>query len=456
MTQPTRDLSAFTGSGYEIGRGKLWQIAWLVVSGTVFMRWWLPASARVHILRFFGAHIGTNVLIRHRVRIHWPWKLTVLDNSWIGEGAWLLNLEPITIGRNVCISQEVLLCTGSHDRRSPTFEFDNGPITIEDGAWVATRATVLRGLTVGAGSTVGATALVSAPVPPLATVLGPCDKGSLVLMQASCPVTAVVITKNESAAVGSCLRSLSFCDQVIVVDSNSTDDTVDIARELGAEIVNFSWNGRYPKKKQWGMSHPLVRNEWVLHMDADEVVDPTLALEICEAVATVSNHAVKAFDIPLEYHFSGKPLRHGHRVKKRALVNRMYAAFPEVGDLDAPGITEVEGHYQPFVRGRIGSLTRCLIHDDPDPLSDWVARHNRYSDWEAYLREHKDLRHRVRGNRSRGGRVFDQLPFKGLTFFLYSYVIRGGFLDGRAGFDYAFALAFYYWSIGAKHREMRR
>jgi putative colanic acid biosynthesis acetyltransferase WcaF len=71
----------------------------------------------------------------------------------------------VTISENVCISQEVLLCTGSHDRRSPTFEFDNGPITVEDAAWVAARATVLRGVRIGPGATIGASALVVADVP---------------------------------------------------------------------------------------------------------------------------------------------------------------------------------------------------------------------------------------------------------------------------------------------------
>lgn len=169
----TRDLAAFTGAGYDIGRGRLTQALWLAVSGTVFVRWWCPARVRVAILRAFGASIGEGVLIRHRVRIHWPWKLTVGSGSWIGEGAWLLNLEPITIGADVCISQEVLLCTGSHDRHSPTFEFDNVPIVIEDGAWVAARATVLRGVTVGARATVAATALVVDDVRPDAVVRAP-------------------------------------------------------------------------------------------------------------------------------------------------------------------------------------------------------------------------------------------------------------------------------------------
>jgi putative colanic acid biosynthesis acetyltransferase WcaF len=162
----SRRLADFHGRGYTIGRPRIVQALWLLVSGTVFMRWWLPAWARVAILRAFGAHIGDRVLVRHRVRIHWPWKLSIGDDSWVGEDAWILNLEPVTIGSNVCISQSVLLCTGSHDRQSPSFEFDNAPIVVEDGAWVAARATVLRGVTIGAGATVGATALVNRDVPP--------------------------------------------------------------------------------------------------------------------------------------------------------------------------------------------------------------------------------------------------------------------------------------------------
>jgi putative colanic acid biosynthesis acetyltransferase WcaF len=168
-----RDLSAFTGAGYEIGRAKLWRIAWLIVLGSIFMRWWLPAGMQTHILRFFGAEIGANVLVRHRVRIHWPRKLSIGDNTWIGEGTWLLNLEPITIGRNVCISQDVFLCTGSHDRQYKTFEFDNGPIYVEDDAWLAARAVVLRGATVGSGATIGASALVVRDVPAGALILAP-------------------------------------------------------------------------------------------------------------------------------------------------------------------------------------------------------------------------------------------------------------------------------------------
>lgn len=155
-----RDLSSFTGAGYHKGRGIGWQAAWFAVMNVVFMKWWCPASLRPVLLRLFGAQVGKRVLIRHRVRVQWPWKLAVGDDCWIGEGVWLLNLEPITIGDDVCLSQEAFICTGSHRHDDPAFEFDNGPVTIGAGAWVAARATVLRGTTVPPGALVAAGAVV--------------------------------------------------------------------------------------------------------------------------------------------------------------------------------------------------------------------------------------------------------------------------------------------------------
>lgn len=166
-----RSLRGFTGAGYDKGRSLLVQAAWFAVLNLVFVKWWFPARWRPALLRAFGARIGRRVLIRQRVRVHWPWRLDVGDDVWIGEGAWLLNLERITIGSNVCVSQGALLCTGSHQHRAPTFEFDNGPIRLEPGAWVAARAVVLRGVTVGRGAVVGASAVAHRDIDPGAVVM---------------------------------------------------------------------------------------------------------------------------------------------------------------------------------------------------------------------------------------------------------------------------------------------
>lgn len=162
---PARSLRLFTGAGYDKGRPVVVQALWFAVMNLVFVKWWCPARLRPVLLRLFGARVGERVFIRHRVRVLWPWKLVVGDDCWIGEDAWLLNLEPVTLGHDVCLSQAAFLCAGSHDRTSETFEYDNGPIVVGDGAWIGARATVLRGVTVGAGAVVGACARVGRDVP---------------------------------------------------------------------------------------------------------------------------------------------------------------------------------------------------------------------------------------------------------------------------------------------------
>lgn len=271
---------------------------------------------------------------------------------------------------------------------------------------------------------------------------------------AHAPVTALVLTRNEERAIAKCLESLRFCDQVLVIDSNSTDATASIVEDCGAELILFDWNGRYPKKKQWAMELESIRNEWVLHLDADEIVTEDLAREITSVLAFTPDD-VAAYEIPLTYVFMGRRLRHGHRVKKRALVKRSRARFPEVGDLLAPGISEVEGHYQPDVQGKCRPSRSRILHHDPDPVETWIARHNRYSSWEAYLAESPELRTAVRRSRSKAGRLFDRVPAKPLFFFLYSYILRLGFLDGRPGLYYALQLSWYYSTVSMKRYEMR-
>ncbi len=269
-------------------------------------------------------------------------------------------------------------------------------------------------------------------------------------------ISVVVLTKNEEAGLGNTLDRLTAFDDLIVVDSHSDDRTVEIAPAHGARVVEFDWNGRYPKKKQWALENAGAVNHWVLLLDADEFPSPALVRELGELESSldVSGHA--AYDINLLYRFGGRYLRHGHVVTKRSLLDVRHARFPEVNDLEAPGIREVEGHYQPESDGTVGKLKGRIVHDDRDPVSSWFARHNRYSDWEAHLRTAPAARREIASKRTTKGRIFDAVPFKPALFFAYAYVAKAGFLDGRAGFDYAMALSMYYWQIGVKHRELLR
>jgi len=275
-------------------------------------------------------------------------------------------------------------------------------------------------------------------------------------MTSRVPITVLVQTKNEALGIASCLESLDAFDEVVVVDSNSTDRTPEIVTELGFRLENFTWNHRYPKKKQWQLDNLHTRHDWVLFLDADEVPSPALIDELRDVIKRGRLKDVAAMDIDLDYVFAGRTLRHGHRVTKRCLVHRSRVKFPELDDLDAPGMGELEGHYQPVVFGEIIRAKSRILHNDLDPVSSWFARHNKYSDWEAHLRAHASLRKDTARRRTLKGRVFDLVPFKPIFFFLYAYVLKAGLLDGRPGFDYAVALSMYYWQIGVKFRELQR
>lgn len=150
-------LSHYSTGAFDRGAGTLKEGAWLVTSLLLFRFCPFSFSAlKVSALRAFGAKIGSGVTIKPQVKITLPWKLEIGDDVWLGEESWLLNLDHISIGSNVCISQRAFLCTGSHDYKCPTFDLIVKPITIETGAWVG------AGSWVGPGVTVGPNAVLSA------------------------------------------------------------------------------------------------------------------------------------------------------------------------------------------------------------------------------------------------------------------------------------------------------
>lgn len=275
----------------------------------------------------------------------------------------------------------------------------------------------------------------------------------------SIPCSVVIVTKNEERNIRKCLESVAAFDQVFVVDSSSTDATCEIARELGASVVQFHWNGKYPKKKAWSLEHLPFRHDWVLYVDADEELKPAGALEIARALELESrepHHA--AFFVGYDYVFLNRILKHGFRTYKLILVDRNRTRFLEYDDLGAGSLGEIEGHYQPAVDGRVGVLKERMIHRDHDSLFHYFDRHNRYSDWEALrrnkglvgLKDEADI-----GIRKRLKHLFAAVPCKGAIAFIDSYFLRLGLLDGAAGFHYAVARGTYYWQVGAKLRELK-
>jgi glycosyltransferase involved in cell wall biosynthesis len=269
------------------------------------------------------------------------------------------------------------------------------------------------------------------------------------------PVSVLVPTKNEEANIEACLGSLREFAEVIVVDSSSTDRTAELARQHGATLVDFKWDGAYPRKKQWALEHLQFAHPWVLLVDADEQITLRLASEIRETLRANPRH--NGYFVGLDYVFLGRLLRHGQRVYKLVLFDRTKARFPEHLDLDIDVAGDNEIHVHVVFPGKPGLLKGRILHRDRESLFHYFDRHNRYSEWEAKLRLRGELPRRDElqpGMRGLLKRAFAALPFQGTLAFLAFYVGRLGFLDGRAGYHYALGKAFYYWQIRVKQLEL--
>lgn len=241
-----------------------------------------------------------------------------------------------------------------------------------------------------------------------------------------------------------------------MVDSDSTDQTQHLAIAAGANVIEFRWNGKYPKKKQWSLDNLPFSFDWVLFLDADEQVPPELATEIREILQTTAHSGLI---VGYDYVFDGRILTHGAQAEKLVLFNRHKGRFVEQDDLEADNMWEVEGHYQPVIVGTVGHLQNRMLHNDHESLFHYFDRHNRYTDWEAVMRSNVPsgtFAESHGSNRARMKRIFAHMPGKPLVAFVYSFVIKRGFLDGRAGFDFAMSRAFYYWQVGLKQRELKR
>lgn len=230
-------------------------------------------------------------------------------------------------------------------------------------------------------------------------------------------LSVVVITKDEESAIGRCLDSVRWADEIVVLDSGSTDRTVEIAREHGARVeVSADWPGFGPQKNR---ALALAGGEWVLSLDADEWVPEDLAAEIRAAIVSPDGHA--GFELPRSSSFCGREMRHSGWWPDHIL--RLFRR-------DAARFSEDIVHERVLLDGRVGRLTRPLRHESFVSLHEVVDKMNRYSTAGAQMRV----------MRGKGGSVGAAVA-RGLWAFVRTYVLRAGFLDGREGFVLAVANA---------------
>ena len=155
------NLETFSTYNFNKGANKLKIVIWYFVNALFVRASWNPfMGIKVFFLKLFGAKIGKGLVIKNNVNIKFPWKLTLGNDVWLGENAWIDNLDEVIIGNNVCISQGALLLTGNHDYTLSTFDYRNAPIIIEDGAWIGAKTVGCPGIKVKSHAilTVGSTA----------------------------------------------------------------------------------------------------------------------------------------------------------------------------------------------------------------------------------------------------------------------------------------------------------
>jgi glycosyltransferase involved in cell wall biosynthesis len=277
------------------------------------------------------------------------------------------------------------------------------------------------------------------------------------------PVSIMIPTKNEEQNIGKCLGSVAWADEIYVIDSSSTDRTAEIAAAMGAKVINFHWDGKGPRKKNWALENLPWKHEWVMVVDADE--EPTAALrkEISALISSSSTHA--GFRVPYRYYFLGRLLQHGEPIWKLILFKHRVTRFETTNVPEVTGY-DVEIHEQPLVQGTVAHLRSHMLHHDFHDMHRYIERHNIYSDWEALLRtryRHRSLEGEIQPRmfgsalerRRFMKRLFLSIPGKPFLHFFYSYILKAGFLDGRQGFAFSAFKAIQWYHISLKEYEIR-
>src|SRR6266571_4750966 len=277
------------------------------------------------------------------------------------------------------------------------------------------------------------------------------------------PVSVMVPVRNEAHNLPRCLESLHGVGEIYVVDSQSTDGTAGVARSFGAHVAQFHYHGGWPKKRQWALDTLPLSYDWVLLLDADEVLTPQIASEIRCAL---QEPRVDGYYVGLEMFFLGRRLRHsGASFYKLSLFRRGTGRFECRSQDQDTSMCDMEVHEHVIVSGATRKLKERLIHHNVESLSRYIQKHNEYSNWEVRVWSdgtndgQGELEPALFGTQAQRRRWLRQklfrLPGSPTLFFFYKYVLRLGFLDGVPGLIYCGFQAIQFFHIKAKLYESR-
>lgn len=256
------------------------------------------------------------------------------------------------------------------------------------------------------------------------------------------PISVLIPTRNEASNLPRCLEPLKdWADEIVIVDSGSTDGTQDIAASFGATVLQFQYAGGWPKKRQWALDTYPFRNEWILLLDADEILLEPIKQEIASAIKSTE---YAGYWLRFQVYFLGKQLTHGgFDLWKLFLFRRGKGRYEKRLETQDANMSDIEVHEHVVVDGKVGRLRNPIRHENFNSLFRYIQKHNEYSEWEArvYLEGHKgEVAPSFFGTQAQRRRWLKSKLFRvpgfPLMTFLYHYIIRLGFLDGKPGLIY--------------------
>ena len=245
-------------------------------------------------------------------------------------------------------------------------------------------------------------------------------------------ISAVLITKNEERNIARCLDSLRWVDEIVVVDGESTDKTTEIARSYGAKIINHHFEGDFGMERNIGNEN--ATGDWILALDADEEIPEDAKKEIEEVLERGSEF--DAYNVPRLQYFLGKPLMHGGRY--HSIVN-----FFKRGKVRFDGRV----HHLVLVDGKTGQLKNPFLHYPFNTVSEFITKHNRYTDYEAL-----EMYEKFKDTKKKEARY--NLAVKPLKLFFKNYVKKKGYKDGKLGLVFCFLFSWSYFLRWAKYWEL--
>lgn len=274
-------------------------------------------------------------------------------------------------------------------------------------------------------------------------------------------LTVLVPVKNEEKNISTCLAPLvNWAKEVLVVDSKSEDKTCDIALSLGATVIQFEYFGGWPKKRQYVLDTYKFNTSWVLLLDSDEILDEQNKAEIA---AKIESNTADAFYLNFRLEFFGKMLKHAHPgLRKLSLFKVGHAAYEKRLKDQDNSMADMEIHEHVVAKGNISSIKSPVLHRNVNNMSRYIIKHDEYSNYEARVHlggSDSELKASFWGSKEQRRRFLKKhlitnawSPF---FYFIYMFIFRGGFRDGRPGFFYILYQSIYLYFVSAKMYEVQ-